>query len=153
MKPEKCSGNYHPKWFGLALQALVVLSQHPHDTYPSARLACYLQSEATLLRRVLSLLAKANILETREGRDGGYRLNKKPEQITLDEVYCVIQVGDPLCSGIKETTGNHAFGLEMNAVFQKLTQEMDDSLKGVLRRYTIADLANRAEIVDTIDNS
>jgi len=65
----------------------------------------------------------------------------------------VIQVGDPLCSGIKETTGNHAFGLEMNAVFQKLTQEMDDSLKGVLRRYTIADLANRAEIVDTIDNS
>jgi len=144
MNPEKCTGNHHPKWFGLALQALVILSKERVQTCPSAELASHLQSEATLLRRILAVLAREGILETREGRDGGYRMRKDPHTVTLAEVYSALQVGDPLCFGIKETTGTHPFGLEMNAAFQELTQEMDNSLKEVLARHTIADLAARA---------
>jgi Rrf2 family transcriptional repressor of oqxAB len=83
MNPEKCVGSHHPKWFGLALQALVILSKDNVKTCPSAELAVYLQSEATLLRRILATLAKGGILETREGRDGGYRLRRDPQSITL----------------------------------------------------------------------
>jgi Rrf2 family transcriptional repressor of oqxAB len=143
MNPEKCIGHHHPKWFGLALQALVVLSREQVETCPSGELAAYLQSEATLLRRILAVLAREGILETREGRDGGYRLKRNPAAVTLDEVYDALQVGDPLCFGIKETAGTHSFGLEMKAAFQHLTEEMDRSLKEVLQRYTIADLAER----------
>jgi len=144
MQPDKCTGNHHPKWFGLALQALVVLSKEGVQTCPSGELAGQLQSEATLLRRILAVLARGGILETREGRDGGYRLKKNPHDITLAEVYSTLQVGDPLCNGIKETTGSHPFGLEMNVAFQELTREMDSSLKEVLGHYTIADLAIKA---------
>jgi Rrf2 family transcriptional repressor of oqxAB len=143
MNPDKCTGNHHPKWFGLALQALVVLSREQITTCPSAELAGYLHSEATLLRRILAVLARQGILETREGRDGGYRLRREPGSITLDEVYTALQVGDPLCYGIKETTGSHPFGQEMKAAFQGLTQEMNQGLKTVLSRYTIADLAEQ----------
>ncbi|WP_123041830.1 Rrf2 family transcriptional regulator [Cohnella candidum] len=145
MNPEKCTGNHHPKWFGLALQALVILSKEQIQTCPSGELAEHLQSEATLLRRILAVLAREGILETREGRDGGYRLKRNPRSVTLAEVYTALQVGDPLCYGIKETTGSHPFGLEMKAAFQELTQEMNQSLKEVLSRYTVADLAERTE--------
>jgi Rrf2 family transcriptional repressor of oqxAB len=147
MNVEKCIGNHHPKWFGLALQALVILSKEKIQTCPSAELAGYLQSEATLLRRILAVLAREGILDTREGRDGGYRLKRDPHSVTLDEVYTALQVGDPLCYGIKETTGSHPFGQEMKAAFQELTQEMDRSLREVLRRYTIADLSDRTKPV------
>ncbi len=144
MNPEKCVGSYHPKWFGLALQALVVLSKDCIRTCPSAELAKMLQSEATLLRRILSLLAKGGILETREGRDGGYRLRRDPNSITLAEVFSVLQVADPLCSGIRETAGDHAFGKEMNAIFAEVTGEMDRAILLVLERYTIGQIAERA---------
>jgi Rrf2 family protein len=144
MSPDRCIGNYHPKWFGLALQALVILSKEQPHTCPSAELAEHLHSEATLLRRILAVLAKEGILETREGRDGGYRLKKDPRRLTLAEVYATLQVGDPLYYGIQETTGSHPFGKGMKAAFRELTKEMDLSLKVTLSRYTVADLAERA---------
>lgn len=158
MNPEKCTGNHHPKWFGLALQALVILSKERIQICPSAELAEHLHSEATLLRRILAVLAKEGILDTREGRDGGYRLRKDPSSVTLAEVYCALQVGDPLCYGIQDTTGSHPFGRGMRAVFEDLTQEMDQCLKEVLSRYTVADLAKRAaegglERLDAVDFS
>jgi Rrf2 family transcriptional repressor of oqxAB len=144
MNPEKCVGSHHPKWFGLALQALVILSKDNVKTCPSAELAVYLQSEATLLRRILATLAKGGILETREGRDGGYRLRRDPQSITLAEVYTVLQVSDPMLFAIKETTGSHNFGMEMNAIFCDITAEMDRSLLEVLGRYTVGQIAERA---------
>jgi Rrf2 family transcriptional repressor of oqxAB len=151
MNLDKCIGNHHPKWFGLALQALVILSKEKIQTCPSGELAGYLQSEATLLRRILAVLAREGILDTREGRDGGYRLKRDPRTVTLDEVYSALQVGDPLCYGIKDTTGTHPFGIEMKAAFQDLTQEMDRSLKEVLCRYTIADLAQRTNDISAVN--
>jgi Rrf2 family transcriptional regulator, repressor of oqxAB len=144
MNPEKCIGSHHPKWFGLALQALVILSKDNIQTCPSAELAVHLQSEATLLRRIMATLVKGGILDTREGRDGGYRLRRNPHEITLAEVYTVLQVGDPLSFGIKETTGTHTFGKEMKSIFCEITDEMDRSLLEVLGRYTIGQIAERA---------
>jgi Rrf2 family transcriptional repressor of oqxAB len=144
MNADKCNGSHHPRWFGLALQALVILSKDNVQTCPSAELAVHLQSEATLLRRIMAILVKGGILETREGRDGGYRLKRDPNTLKLAEVYSILQVGDPLCSGIKETTGTHTFGLEMNAIFCELTTEMDRSLIEVLGRYTVGQIAERA---------
>jgi len=144
MKPEKCVGSYHPKWFGLALQALVVLSRDCVRICPSAELAVYLQSEATLLRRILATLAKGGILDTREGRDGGYRLRRDPYGLKLSEVYAVLQVGDLLCSGIRDTAGTHTFGKEMNGILGDLTAEIDRSILETLGKYTVGQIAERA---------
>lgn len=144
MNPDKCVGTHHPRWFGLALQALVILSRDNGSTCPSAELAVYLQSEATLLRRIMASLVKGGLLETREGRDGGYRLRRDPSTITLEEVYTVLQVSDPLRFGIRETTGTHPFGQEMRSIFCELTSEMDRAMREVLSGHTVGELANRA---------
>ena len=84
---DKRTGNYYPKWFGLAVQALIILAKENNQTCPSVEIANYLQSEDTLMRRVLAMLAREGILETREGRDGGYRLKKASESIALVDLY------------------------------------------------------------------
>jgi hypothetical protein len=55
----------------------------------------------------------------------------------------VLQVSDPVSAGIKETTGTHAFGKEMNAIFCGLTKEMDRSILEVLGRYSVGQIAER----------
>ncbi|MEC0180798.1 Rrf2 family transcriptional regulator [Paenibacillus peoriae] len=140
---DKRTGNYSPKWFGLAVQALIILAKENVQTCPSVEIANNLQSEATLMRRVLAVLAREGILETREGRDGGYRLKKAPESIALVDLYSAFQVSSPLFYGIEDSMGTHPFGVEMKEVFLDITGEMDRSLREVLRRYTITELAQK----------
>ncbi|MBP2001911.1 Rrf2 family protein [Paenibacillus shirakamiensis] len=139
MSEDKVLGSPNFKWFGLAIQSLVVLSKCP-ESCPSGEIAARVKSEATMLRRILSRLACQGILETREGRVGGYRLKRAPEEITLEEVYLALQAGESFCSPMLETTGDHAFGREMHASFFNIIGEVNEHVLIVLRKYTIADL-------------
>ncbi|CAM3202318.1 Rrf2 family transcriptional regulator [Paenibacillus lupini] len=141
-QPERCSSAPNHKWFGLSLQALVVLSRKP-NACTSAELAGHLKSEATMLRRVLAKLAREQLLETREGRVGGYRLKRSPETITLADVYLALRVGKPLCSGMLDTTGIHDFGQEMRVAFMEITDEVERRTIEVLGQVTIAQLSER----------
>jgi Rrf2 family transcriptional regulator, repressor of oqxAB len=73
-------------WFPVAVQALVYLAQSDAACSSSA-MAPELNAHAVFRRRVLAQLGRANQIEAREGRDGGYRLARSPEQITLAVVY------------------------------------------------------------------
>ncbi|CAH0120525.1 MULTISPECIES: Rrf2 family transcriptional regulator [unclassified Paenibacillus] len=145
MKTEKssCPPNY--KSFGLAIQALVMMSKC-ENRCPSGEIADYLQSEPTLLRRIMARLVQNNIVETREGRDGGYRLKKAPEAITLADVLTALEGTNPLKDSMLDSTGDHAFGLCMNSIFTDISSELDSSIAGVLSRYTIKDIADSAAI-------
>jgi Rrf2 family protein len=134
-----CSSNN--KAFGLALQALVVLSKNT-SRCPSSDIADYLCSEATIIRRIMAKLAQENILEVREGRDGGYRLKLPPESITFADIYLALQVEDSLGEGMLDSTGDHPWGLQMNDVFSDMVTEMKQSMLDVMKQYTIAELAN-----------
>lgn len=136
----RCSSMTSHKWFGLSLQALVVLSSKP-DICPSAKIAECLKSEATVLRRVLAKLAQANLIETREGRDGGYRLKQSPETITLADVYVALKVGEPLSNGMLDTIGMDHYGQEMKSAFIVIANEVEQKTIETLQQFTIAQLA------------
>ncbi|MGF7032725.1 Rrf2 family protein [Paenibacillus mucilaginosus] len=142
MKKEKntCPSNF--RTFGLALQAVTVLSKYP-NLCPSGEIAQHLKSEATLLRRILARLVQENILETREGRDGGYRLKQAPENITCAQVLQALLQEESLHGEMLASTGDHAFGQRMSGVFAGLMAEIDQSVLAVLERHTIADLAEK----------
>lgn len=139
-QPKPCSSTY--KTFSLALQALVVLAKK-RTTCPSNGIAESIQSEATLLRRILSVLAAAQILETREGREGGYRLSRSADAITLGEVYRALQIAEARCQSMMEATGADHFGAKMKSIIAEVTAEMDVSIFNTLQKYTIQDLLER----------
>src|SRR5258708_29315284 len=97
------SGIPHPPgWFPVAVQALVAIAG-TEGHCSSAAMAQDLNAHAVFVRRVLAQLARANIVQAREGRDGGYRLARSADQITLAEVYQAVKVADAAediaCSG------------------------------------------------------
>ncbi|UKS29365.1 Rrf2 family transcriptional regulator [Paenibacillus sp. HWE-109] len=145
MKKSKQSPPSNNKAFGLALQALAVMSMNP-NRFASSNIANHLCSEASLMRRIMAKLAHEQILEVREGRDGGYWIKKPPESITFADVYTALQVGESLCSGLLDSTGDHPLGLQMNDVFADMAEELQQGILDVLRKRTIADLANEAII-------
>lgn len=147
VKAEHCTSTQHPKWFALAVQALVVLSQDKiKSSCPSVEIAAFLQAEPSLLRRILAVLAKEGLLDTREGRDGGYRLRQSPDTITLAEVYEAFRKDSAFCLGVKENACNDPFGGGMKTVLNHIAAEVDQSMIAVLSRYTLADVAERVHL-------
>lgn len=144
MPKTRNSGALQYKSFGLVLQALVIMARKG-NTCSSCEIAGHLSSEPTLLRRVLGNLTRENILVTREGRDGGYLLNRAPEDLTLAEVYLALEVGESRCNAVNNTMCNDPFGERMKAACTDVLEDMDRSVLGVLEKYTLADIVRRTE--------
>ncbi|MEK4062735.1 MULTISPECIES: RrF2 family transcriptional regulator [unclassified Paenibacillus] len=143
MTKTRNSGALQYKSFGLVLQALVILAKKG-DTCSSCEIAELLSSEATLLRRTMAKLTREHILVTREGRDGGYLLNRAPEELTLAEIYLALEVGESRNKAVKDTMCINAFGEQMKAACGDVLEEMDRSVLNVLEQYTLADMVRKA---------
>ena len=126
--------------FNLAVHALVCLS-HSGRSLSSEVLAENICTNPTRIRRVMAGLKKANLVETREGLDGGYRLTENPATLTLRQVAaavnarfvdCAWRSGDidrecAICSG-------------MAGVMDLLYRQMNEECAAYLSHITIADI-------------
>lgn len=129
-------------WFPVAVQALVFLAE-PDGTAttcrPSSAMAQDLQSHAVFLRRVLAQLGRANLIQAREGRDGGYRLARPAEQITLAEVYQAVNAPDPT----DHTAGASHVPTPVQSVLDEIVAEAERRRLEVLGRFTLASVLQR----------
>lgn len=126
------------RWFGMALQALIVLSDQKGHC-PSGRIAEQIDSQSAFLRKILTHLVKANLIQAKEGRDGGYSLVKEPRDITLAEVYDAINANpftkDFICVESKECLASTT-----KDVLSDLRDEMESWIIDGLKTKTVADL-------------
>lgn len=122
----------------MAVQALVVLAE-TDGPCSSSTLAQDLQAHAVFLRRVLAHLVRANLIQAREGRDGGYRLARSAEQITLAEVYQAVNVADPA----EHTDGTSGVNARVQSILDEMRAETEQCLLEVLEHSTLASVLER----------
>jgi Rrf2 family protein len=127
------------KWFGYALQSLAILAVHD-GVCPSCEIAVKMESQATLLRRIMAQLSKYNLVVAKEGRDGGYLLAKPASQITFADVYRALQLSEPLSQALLDSTSDGLFGKEMQGYFTKFAGDWQKRVLFELEQRTIADL-------------
>src|SRR3954453_1826503 len=59
------------------------------------------------LERIVALLKKAGIVESTRGAHGGYRLARRPEELTMDEVIVALEgTVAPMTCFVDDTDGN-----------------------------------------------
>ncbi|MHB1955251.1 MAG: RrF2 family transcriptional regulator [Sulfobacillus sp.] len=133
-----------PTAFGLAIQALVFLSLS-ENVCPSQQIAKMMKSGTTFMRRIMGPLVRANLVEAREGRDGGYILAKSAHVITVADVYRALQMNDPLGAGLlSSTTADCPNGKAIKNVFSEMATQAEKSVLNVYEQYTIEQIATRA---------
>lgn len=137
-----CPSTY--KTFSLALQALVVLEKHAGKC-SSGDMATHLHTDATLLRRILKALAHEHIIEAREGRDGGYRLFKSADMISLADVYNALQIHTTIAESMLDAARENCVGGQMKNAFSDVLSEVEESTLQVLKSYTIADIVKKMD--------
>lgn len=131
---------YGPNWFPVALQALVILAESG-EPCSSQSMAENLSAHAVFLRRVLAQLVRANLIQAREGRDGGYRLARPAECITLADIYQAVKSAEqPAAVAPCETDGADA---RVRTVLDEIGAETERQTLAMLGQITLAAVVAR----------
>jgi Rrf2 family protein len=128
--------------FAMAVHVLTVLAYKEGDRITSSYLADSVNTNPVIIRRLLSTLQKAKLVDTSKGAGSGSRLERSPSRITLAEVYKAVEEEDPFTMPRQKPNEECPVGQciqdELERVFTSAEQAMTDQLA----RTTIADVIN-----------
>lgn len=123
-----------------AVLALALADGGPMKLEDLARRTAVPQS---VLEQVMPVMRTAGIVRSERGPYGGYRLNKAPDEITLERIVRIFQ---GQLAPIGCATRHHPEPCPMTPAcsLQHVWQEVRDATIAILERTTFADLAEQA---------
>lgn len=126
-----------------AVHLLVSLAHNNGRLVSSEELARGLCTNPGLVRRVLSKLSQAGLIETIKGQSGGSRLAKRSEDITLDLIYLAV-VDAPLFGAFdKEPFKACPVSCSMNTILLGVYDELESHLLENMKAKNLAMLVKQ----------
>lgn len=121
-----------------ACKALLELALHWPNNRPISRNVISEKHNIPMkyLVQILIQLKRMGLVDSIRGKQGGYKLAKAPNEISLGEV--LREVGGPLLPLANSIT-------EGESVFTKIWKEVEEAMAKVLDNVTFEDIANRAK--------
>lgn len=120
---------------------IVSLLATSEEAITSEYIAGSVNCNPVLIRKELSVLKKAGIVITQEGKNGGVHLGKDPKKIFLDELFKIVYEGADIFSPNKNTPNPACqVGKNINGVIAQINQDAEKSLVRELHRTSIADI-------------
>jgi Rrf2 family transcriptional regulator, cysteine metabolism repressor len=123
-----------------AMLALVYLARQPSDVYTRVETIATEQSiPASFLEQILLILKRGRILTSLKGHNGGYRLAKTAEQITLAEIIRLID--GPLAPTESVSLNFYrSTPIEKEAKLVEVFAQVRDCMLAILENTTLADV-------------
>ncbi|MDQ8043035.1 MAG: Rrf2 family transcriptional regulator [Solirubrobacteraceae bacterium] len=125
--------------FSVAVHVLTYLAGMPHDAVSSDQLAGSTGTNAVYVRRVLGRLRDAGVVVSRPGPGGGWQLEHAPAEITLGDVWRVVQEGSTIF-GLHAVEPACPVGASIAATLTELDTRLTQSVEAELDRTTVADV-------------
>jgi Rrf2 family protein len=126
--------------FATAVHVLVLLASNPDSLKTSSVMAEQLQTNAVVIRRILSLLQQADLIASQKGPAGGSRLTQPAKNISLADIYRAVEAGSALHIPVARGGGV----VRINASLEKVYAEGRDCFLDALERTTLAQLLKRS---------
>ncbi len=126
-----------------SVKALIYLAEVYPEAKCSAEISNYTGINASKLRKILSMLAKNGIVESKNGSVGGFRLKKLPEDIHLQEIYCAIEDRKAFYLDVSKSSNysiynNFKVDNFFNSLFNEIQIEIENKMK-LINLKTIVD--------------
>lgn len=123
---------------------ILTLLHHMQGQYVSSDfIAGSINANPALIRKELSALRKVGLIESKEGKSGGYLLAKPSGDITMADVYQTVKAVSPF--GLSKNQPNPAcpIGKQINQHIITLYNDVDNGIIKQLKSITLADFSNK----------
>ncbi len=125
--------------FNTTLHLMIALACKPEDELNSDNLAKSMGTNPAFIRKIMSKLAKAGLIETRRGKSGGASLSKSPKEISLKEIYLAVNAKDTF-SGVKNSSTNCPINCSVQSILLKLSTQIERAHLLLLGRIKLSHL-------------
>jgi len=110
----------------------------------STEIAVAVGINASKLRRLLSLLGKSGIVKSDSGMLGGFALNRNPDNIHLQEIYCAIEDRKAFYLNVnQENLDNNNDSKKINILFLDLFSEIQVEIENKMTGITLKSIIDK----------
>ena len=131
--------------FAVAIHILGVLAYSQPQRLTSEVIACSVNTNPVVIRRILGELRRANLVVSQTGNGGGWQLQRAAENITLLDAYAAVREGALL--QIHKQLPNPActIGYGVRQALSGIFEEAETALEEKLAQTTLADMLRRVK--------
>lgn len=126
--------------FAIAVHTLALMANHEETPMKSEFIACFVKTNPVVIRRLLPELAKSGLVETQAGAHGGTRLIKKPEEISLWEIYQAVEKSAAFSVHTPSSEGQCKVSRNIESVLINIQNRVDKAVWQTLRCITLAEI-------------
>ena len=127
--------------FAVAVHVLTFLQTQGGEPSTSELIASSVNTNPSLIRRLLSQLARAGLTASQMGTGGGALLARPADRITLLDVYRAVGEERDVIPLHRAPSPQCPVGRHIHAVLEGRIEAAERALEGELARTTIAELA------------
>ena len=131
--------------FSMAVHVLTMLANAGDGPVKSECIAASVNTNAVVIRRLVSQLNQAKLVSSQTGASGGTRLARVAGEISLAEIYKAVCCGEIFALHPRSPNQDCPVGRNIEAVLCNLQKEIDRSVNEKLAQYTLADVIARVE--------
>jgi Rrf2 family protein len=127
--------------FAVAVHILTLLEQGGGAPVPSEYVAGSVNTNPSLVRRLMGMLARAGLTTSQFGAGGGALLAKPAGQITLGDVYRAVDAGELFGMHPEKPNPACPVGRNIQALLETRMEAAERAMQAELDRTTIAELS------------
>ncbi len=126
--------------FSIAVHLMIALGFNCEKQATSSELAMSINTSPSFVRRILAKLSKANLVSTTTGKSGSCLLAKKPEDISLLEVYKAVDAPKTFAIHDYPVQSRCRVSCNIEATMQKVLARAQNSFEGTLGETSLAEV-------------
>jgi Rrf2 family protein len=126
--------------FSMAVHIMTMLAGADRENVNSECIAESVNTNAVVVRRILSQLGHAGLVVSQTGAAGGTRLSKDPSEIKLAEIYKAVSCGEVFALHSKGANQDCPVGKNIEAVLCCIQKEIDRVVGDRLSLYTLSNV-------------
>src|SRR5262249_51660835 len=129
--------------FSFAVHIMTVLAFSPEEVIGSQRLAASIHTNAVVVRRLLLALRRAKLIETFPGKHGGARLCRRPERISLMDIYDAVEPRPVISVNERRALKACPVSCNMKSIMSVVAQSTEKAIRDHLGRVTLAQVVRK----------
>ncbi len=127
----------------ISLHILTLLDRAGDELLSSDYLAGSININPVLVRKEISNLKKHGLVQSKEGKTGGFTLGKHAKQISLSDIYKAVQTTPLLGHQKNKPNPKCVVGKQIGKHLDELYADAEDALVKRLGKTTLADFAKK----------
>jgi DNA-binding IscR family transcriptional regulator len=127
--------------FAITVHILTLLYKFPDDYLSSEFIAGSMNLHPVLVRKEIANLKKNNIIESKEGKNGGTKLLKSASDISLDTIFKMTFDTVTLGFSKNKPNPNCPVGKKINENLENLYENINEKISSHLSEISLADFS------------